>query len=315
MFRCGGVAIGYGWSHVCTDGWSATEFMKSWSEVHRGLAITINPTFDTHLLKARSPPSVQRPVKDYVFTQKISDAISVVEVPSIATKLAAKTFYFSVSAVNAMVQEVQNGPWGYDRPTSFEALAALCWKAMTEARDLPDDTITTYSYPINVRGRWDPPTPPGLLGNGAHLSCLGVKSGDIKHNHLSYAAKLIRDDKESSDLEYLRSVVDLLEIEINEGRSIGFNSDFYAGTDVQGTNFASFPVYEVDFGFGKPLHFSFTLDPLFGNGIAVILPTPDGGRSRYVSVSMAEEHMKKLSKNGLFTSFLGEDDIQEARLL
>ncbi|KAJ7571155.1 hypothetical protein O6H91_01G152300 [Diphasiastrum complanatum] len=309
LFGCGGVAIGYGFAHIVIDGWSATEFMKAWSEVHRELPISINPTFATELLKARSPPSVKQPVNDYLFFPKIpSDASSPAEAPSTATapatKLAITTFYFSADEVNALVQEVENGPWAYDRPTSFEALEALCWKAMTEVRDLPDDVITTYSYPINVRGRWDPALPSGYFGNGPHLSCLGVKAGDIKHNHLSYVAKLIRDDIKASGLEYLRSVIDLLEIEMNQGKAVDFNSAFYAGTDVQGTNFATFPIYEVDFGSGKPLHFSFYLHPLFGNGLAHVLPTPHGGRSRYVPMSMSEEHMKKLLENKLFTNFL-----------
>ncbi|KAJ7555425.1 hypothetical protein O6H91_05G036900 [Diphasiastrum complanatum] len=305
-FQCGGLAIGYGWCHVCIDSPSAIHFMKSWFELHRGLTISSEPSFDSRLLKAQSPPRITHFVKDYISISKqhTTEKDAGTAGPSVTTDLQIRTFIVKVDAMNELLQEVQKGPWGYERPTSFECLAALCWKSMTDARNLADDALTTYSYPVDVRVRWQPSLASGFFGNATHLSCVAAKARDIKHSHLSYVAKLLRDDSKAANSGYLHSVVDFLQTEMDQGKAIGFNSDFYGGRDVQGTDFSVYPIYSMDFGHGQPLHYSFTLDPMFGDGIAAIFPTPGIAQEFMITISMAASHLQQLLNNPLFKRFL-----------
>ncbi|KAJ7565476.1 hypothetical protein O6H91_02G062700 [Diphasiastrum complanatum] len=304
IFRCGGIAVGFSWAHAIADGWAATEFVKAWSEVHQTIPISKPPHFVSTLLEARNPPQVTHSMKDYLSTEKLVDSASVNnQIPEGTPSYQTIVFRLSTHQVDDLIDEVQGGPWKYGTVTAFEAVAAFTWKVMTEARDLPGSMITKYVYPISCRQRWEPQLPDGYFGNAAHMSCLPLKAGDIKKNHISYTAKVIHDDIAQTDTKYLKSAMDWMQIELGKGRDIGFNCDYYSGADVQSTSFIHFPIYETDFGWGKPLYYSFPIQDLFGDGLALVLPAPESGRSRCVPISMKQEHMKRLFENELFLKF------------
>nr|WOJ51791.1 acetyl transferase 1 [Phlegmariurus tetrastichus] len=306
IFRCGGIALGFSWAHAIADGWAATEFMKAWSQVHQRIAISNPPSFASSILRARSPPRITHPNKDYISTHRSPNSASVNNQIPEAAEPSYQTSVVRLSArqVEEMVAEVESGPWKYGRVSTFVAVAAFTWKVMTEARDLPDGAITKYVYPISCRQRWDPRLPAAYFGNAAHMSCLPHDAGAIKSNHISYTAKLIHDDIARTDTEYLQSAMDWLQVELEQGKDVGFSCDYYSGTDVQSTDFVHFPIYETDFGWGNPFYFSFPIQPLFGDGLALVLPAAEGGKSRCVPISMRQEHMKRMFKNELFLKFL-----------
>ncbi|EFJ29145.1 BAHD family acyltransferase [Selaginella moellendorffii] len=306
LFKCGGIALGFSMAHAIHDGWAAVEFVKSWSELHTHLQLSTPPVYASHLMKARDPPVVSVPIKDYISVPKVEGSLSSnyeVFEEGAPSPYQAITFRFTAQQVDEIIQEVRNGPWQVEA-SSFVAMAAFTWKVMTEARELPDDTTTRYVYPISCRQRWQPPLPRGFAGNTAHLSSLAAKAGDIKNKHVSYAAKLIYDDLSCTTAEYLKSVIDWMEIELQKNdRDIGFACNFYSGTDVQSTSMVNFPIFEVDFGWGTPIHNSFTFQPLLGDGHAYLFPSPEGGRSRLVPIYMKRLAMKNLFRNELFRRF------------
>nr|GEV52339.1 shikimate O-hydroxycinnamoyltransferase [Tanacetum cinerariifolium] len=56
-FECGGVSLGVGMQHYVADGLSAMHFIKTWSEMARGVDLTVPPPFiDRTILRARDPP-------------------------------------------------------------------------------------------------------------------------------------------------------------------------------------------------------------------------------------------------------------------
>ncbi|KAJ7299320.1 hypothetical protein O6H91_05G037300 [Diphasiastrum complanatum] len=305
-FQCGGLAIGFSWWHLCIDAADAINFMKSWFEMHCGLTISSEPNFDSQLLKARSPPCITHLMKDYISISKqlTTESGTHHNAPIVSPDLQIRTFYVKADTLNELLQEVQKGPWSYELPTNFECLAALCWKTMTEVRNLADDALTTYSYLIDFRERWQPSLASGFFGNATHLTCVAAKAGDIKHNHLSYAAKLLRDDNQATNSDYLHSIVDFLQTAMDQGKTIGFNSDFYGGTDVQAIDFSHYPIYSLDFGHGPPLHCSFTLAPIFGDCIAALYPTPHNDQERTITICMGASHVQQLLHNPLFKRFL-----------
>lgn len=61
-FKCGGITLGINWSHAAGDGRAGFNFLKSWSEVARGLEVSLLPDHRrTELLKASEPlPEVKQ---------------------------------------------------------------------------------------------------------------------------------------------------------------------------------------------------------------------------------------------------------------
>ncbi|GKG08516.1 shikimate O-hydroxycinnamoyltransferase-like protein, partial [Tanacetum coccineum] len=53
-FKCGGVSLGVGMQHYVADGLSTMHFIKTWSEMARGVDLTVPP--DRTILRARDPP-------------------------------------------------------------------------------------------------------------------------------------------------------------------------------------------------------------------------------------------------------------------
>ncbi|EFJ20252.1 BAHD family acyltransferase [Selaginella moellendorffii] len=309
-FNCGGIALGVVTAELIVDGSSYFEFMRCWSQIHKGSSPRdlTPPVFDSSLLKAREPPQITIPVRDYTSSPKPStDAMgkSSQEHNASAKPTLVKLFEMDPPQVDSLIREIQSGPFGFDTPSSFEATCAMIWKAMTEARGLPDSTLTTYVYAISLKAknRWNPPIPAAYIGNSAHSPCLSASAGEIKSNHVSYVARLFRQDIRTTTPEHIQSAIDWMELEIIRGRKINFNCDFVGGTGVYSTSLHTFPVYGVDLGMGRPVHYSLVMQPWYGNGVAIVLPTPKGGRSRRLLVSLPREEMRKLCENELFQKF------------
>lgn len=63
-FKCGGVSLGVGLQHYVADRSSTMHFIKTWSEMARGVDLTVPPPFiDRTILRARDPP---QPVFEHV---------------------------------------------------------------------------------------------------------------------------------------------------------------------------------------------------------------------------------------------------------
>ncbi|GFP91743.1 shikimate o-hydroxycinnamoyltransferase [Phtheirospermum japonicum] len=58
-FKCGGVSLGVGMQHHAADGFSGLHFINTWSDMARGLDLTVPPFIDRTLLRARDPPQPQ----------------------------------------------------------------------------------------------------------------------------------------------------------------------------------------------------------------------------------------------------------------
>ncbi|EFJ31351.1 BAHD family acyltransferase [Selaginella moellendorffii] len=299
-FGCGGIALGGALCETVADGYSVSEFFHAWSRIHRGLPIT-PPLFHAELFQARNPPRVTVPMRDYVAAEKLG-----YQIVDAASTYRKKIITVSSSGMDALVHEVEAGPFGFGRASSFVALSALIWKSITEARELPNDATTRYMYPVSCRGNKrfkDPPVPMSYFGNAIHLATLPARAGDIKSHHISFAAKLIHNDIAKISGEYIQSAVDWMEIQRRKGLEFAFNVDYYAGRDVNCTTMHTFPIFKTDFGWGQQVHYTLVPEVWFGDGTAFVLPTAKGGRERKVALCMPSGVMERFLGNMLVTKF------------
>ncbi|XP_042023307.1 stemmadenine O-acetyltransferase-like [Salvia splendens] len=235
FFRCGGVAVGLLISHKIADALSFFSFANSWAAAASGGAAP-PPKFDaaTHF-----PP---RDISGYKPTSGM-----------MKEELATKIFTFPAKKIEILRERY--GAAGDDlpqrRPTRVEALSAFIWTRFISATGLkaePGKKIYTVQHAINLRTRTDPPLPeyhfgnisrlaiakPAVGGSGAEL-LRGVREA-IKGVDGGYVARL----KEGGEhLGLLREKM----AQVDKGELVSFSF----------TSLCRFPVYEADFGWGKPV--------------------------------------------------------------
>ncbi|EFJ05777.1 BAHD family acyltransferase [Selaginella moellendorffii] len=310
-FRCGGIALGLVTTHIVTDGSSIFAFFKAWSDIHQGLPPpNPPPSFDSSILRARDPPSIKMPIRDYVaVAPSLAQDHTGKSGEDISPKYHVREFHMSELQLSHLRHEIASGPFSYGSfPTSFEAAAALVWKSITEARDLVDTAIATFVYSGSAKAgknRRHPPIPDEYCGTSAMTLVLPCPARDLKNKHISLAARLVHDDIRAITHERFQSTIDWMELEGIGGpgrKEIAVN--MRAEMAVYSVDLVTFPVYDVDFGWGRPAHFSLVLEPWYGNGVVVFLPTAQGGtRERRIVVMLLEDEMKRLLRSELLAKF------------
>ncbi|PIN01255.1 Vinorine synthase [Handroanthus impetiginosus] len=277
FFDCGGIAIGVCFSHKIIDCASFTVFINAWASACRGEAEVIQPSFN---LPNRFPPTT-------LAASGINASFGITK-----DKIMMKRLVFNKEKLAKLKQvgissEVKN-------PTKVEAVSAFIWHYMIEAaRAKSDMKNTSFAavHAVNLRPRAIPPIPGHAFGNccGAAFAFLSqtedscdlvskLRSG-IRETNDNYIKKL-----QNGDLSHLSKWI-----------------DFYKnGTEVcTFSSWCRFPIYEVDFGWGKPVWVCTTTVP-FKNSVILMNNRSGDGIEAWFNMSdldmeMLETHYKQLN--------------------
>lgn len=249
FLRCGSVVLGAALHHAAVDAISAFHFFQTWSAFSSesdgdGAAAKLPwPCHDRTLLRARSPPAVHPDALD-VFCPNPSRSRG----PGAA--VVNNIFVFSKDQVSALKQRAGN-------VSTFCAVSAHVWRCLCAARQLPPDATTRLTFPANVRRRLRPPLPDAYFGNGFILLGAAGKVRDIASpgSELASVAGRIGCAVRRMDDELVRSAVDYLELEACGGGlpEAAVHTGSLAETEVMVVSWRGMPVYDADFGLGKPL--------------------------------------------------------------
>lgn len=236
VFECGSVGIGLCVSHKVADGATMASFLSAWSATASGIDEMLAPNLDSAVL---FPPKGIDIIKQ-------SDMIR-------NEKVVTKRFEFDGKNLANLKAKIANG-----NPTRVEAVTALIWKsAMETARvnsgkeKLPASIAT---HLVNIRERTAPPLPRHSLGNLWRLSLapyLDAKE-EVKLNELvGLLRKAIQriDGDYVSKLQGANGLAKAIE-PLQELRQLALGGK---GVEVYTfSSWARFPLYEIDFGWGKP---------------------------------------------------------------
>ncbi|PIN14888.1 Vinorine synthase [Handroanthus impetiginosus] len=278
FFDCGGIAIGVCFSHKMTDCASFVAFINAWAARCREEAEVIQPTFD---LPIRFPPTA-------LATSGDSMSVGINK-----GKIMTKRLVFDKEKLAKLKQigtsnEVKN-------PTKVEAVSAFIWRCMIEeARAKPDMKKTSFAavHAVNLRPRAIPPIPGHAFGN-----CWGV------------AFAFLSQTEDSCDLvSKLRSGIREINADcIKKLQNGDYLSDFskwidFSKNDTAVCNFSSwcrFPMYEVDFGWGKPIWVCTATVP-FKNVVFLMSNQSGDGIEAWLNMSdydmeMLETHYEQLN--------------------
>lgn len=244
FFRCGGLAVGLVISHKIADALSFFLFANTWAAVARnedGGDMRRRPKFEA---AAIFPP---RDVAGF----KASTGI-------VKEELAAKIFTFPASKISVLRERYSGGGGAglpQRRPTRVEALSAFIWTRFISATEMKPDPnkIYTVLHAVNLRTRIEPPLSEYHFGNISRLAIAMPEVGDgrvidggyellqkvreaIKAVNGDYVAQLKEGDKH---LNFIKQRM----AQANKGALVTFNF----------TSLCRFPLYEADFGWGKPI--------------------------------------------------------------
>ncbi|KAK8489594.1 hypothetical protein V6N13_024030 [Hibiscus sabdariffa] len=205
-FQCGGFVLGLGMNHCMFDGIGAMEFVNSWGETARGLPLTIPPFSDRTILKARSPPKIEFLHREFA---EIEDKSRTDEVYK--DEMLYRSFCFEPEKLEKLKKDaMENGV--IEKCTTFEALSAFVWRALTKALNMLPEQQTKLLFAVDARHKFNPPLPKGYFGNGVKLTNSICEAGELLEKPLSHAVGMIQAAIKMVTDDYMRSAIDYFEV-------------------------------------------------------------------------------------------------------
>ncbi|XP_020702912.2 shikimate O-hydroxycinnamoyltransferase-like [Dendrobium catenatum] len=273
-FKCGGLCLGTALHHQASDGIAATRFMCDWADTTRDPTRPIpTPYIDRTSLRARSPPTVQFHHPEFDLRER-------------PEKQEPVSFTFlNVTAAQLVAVKAACG----DKYTSFESMAAHIWRCTCLARGPVrlDEEIRLVTT-ADLRRRLSHTIPSDFVGNAITVTVAIAPAAEVASG---LRAARIRDAIEKLDEEYLRSVVDYLELQ-EDKRRLARSAGNFAATDISVGSWHRLPLNEVDFGWGPP-EFMGPATFIYPRQF-LILSSPDGGVK--VCCSLETEKMDSFVK-------------------
>ncbi|KAL2322637.1 hypothetical protein Fmac_027016 [Flemingia macrophylla] len=306
-FRGGeGFAIGVAQSHALCDGLGGIQLINAWAKVTRGETLEPHemPFLDRTMLKPQHSPSTpcfhHPELKPLPLKLGTSDSVAEQN-----KKTVTELLKLTPEQVEKLKKEANEQPMKERlRPYSrFEAISAHIWRCASKARELDEKQPTVVKFNADIRNRLIPPLPRNYYGNALAATVTPkCYAGEIISKPLSFAAHKIREASEVLSNEYIRSQ---LKVALKQehldcikafflGQGERTPSHFAGNPNIHITSWMSMPVYEADFGWGKPIYFG--LGYVSSHDRAVILLGPEGDGSVIVSMHFQIAHMQAFKK-------------------
>ncbi|XP_062112599.1 stemmadenine O-acetyltransferase-like [Humulus lupulus] len=290
IFENGGITIGVCISHRLADALSCLVFIKNWMAIARGDCV-IRPEFSSAEL---FPPKNTSWYNENSHMKKINT-------------IATKRFVFEASAIEALrsiydkeIRTNQLLEHNTRGPSRVEVLSTFIWSrfmAATRVESEQCETIFTIHQAVNLRPKFDPPLREHSFGNYYRTSTT-VASGT---SNLGGLAKKMGEDVRKLDKGFVES--------------LRFKGDEYLASlkpnnnEVKSeelvllvfTSLCRFPLYEADFGWGKPTWVS-SAARCFKNVVAYMDDKTGHGIEAYISLK--PEEMAKLEADKEFLSMV-----------
>jgi len=190
-------------------------------------------------LEKRNPPTRTNPAVKYPLYEydQIEDKDGLM-VP--VNEMSHNSFFFGPKEIESL--KTQAVGQGMKSPT-FAVLSACLWRSRTRALQLPAEQEVRFIFLMDVRSKFHPPLPEGFYGNAICFACAKTTAGDLANKPLPFAVKLINEAKTAVNEEYVRSVIDLMEL---EGRPHFTVVGTFLVSDVTKSGSR-----DVDFGWGR----------------------------------------------------------------
>lgn len=326
-----GLFIGCTINHAVVDGTSFWNFFNTFAEVCRGsIKITNSPNFsrDTPF---NSPAVLRFPPGGPSVTFQGNE------------RLRERIFHFSREAILRLKSRANNSGWkisgsepgpeilgkisndswitdnngvngkgnekitavtrnGLAKPTaeisSFQSLGAQLWRSVTRARNLDGEKTTTFRMAVNCRHRLVPRMEPLYFGNAIQSIPTVASVAELLSEDLRWGANLLHQNVVAhDDATVRRGIKDW------ESNPRLFPLGNFDGAMITMGSSPRFPMYNNDFGWGRPLAVRSGMANKFDGKISAF-PGRDGNGSVDLEVVLAPETMAGLENDMEFMQYV-----------
>ncbi|OVA13989.1 Transferase [Macleaya cordata] len=287
-----GLAIGCAFNHAILDGSSTWHFMSSWAEICRGSTTISVPPFHDRTKARNTRVKLDLPESAAAFEKKSTTSDAVI---NSAPQLREKIFRFSGPTIEKIKSKANENLPNDSKPFStFQSLGTHIWCAVTRARHLKPEDYTVFTVFADCRKRVDPPMPENYFGNLIQAIFTVTAAGALLSNPTEFGTKV------------LQNVIGLHDSKAINDRNNAWESDpklfQYKDAGINCVAVGSsprFPVYEVDFGWGKPERVRSGTNNKF-DGMVYLYQGKDGGKSVDIEITLEAEAMKNLERDEEF---------------
>ncbi|XP_057526552.1 acyltransferase GLAUCE-like [Amaranthus tricolor] len=302
-FKCGGFAVGFLTNHVTLDGKAASHMFLNLASICKDGTLKIPSLYlDRTFIKARNPPIVTFPHQEYIMLPKISSipttfTTSFESSPSpliFKKKYSQKLFNFNKKMINTLKSKTPT------KCSTFEVLVAHIWKQRTKVMFNDLEQVSTVLFAVDIRSKISPPLQDGFVGNAVITAFASSKVMDLIENDVSYGVELIKNGKERVTQEYVRSVIDWLEI--YKGIPATQNGNFYVSA------WCKLPFGDLDFGFGVPQHVS----PIVAGNDEFVLLLSEANSRGQMGEANSREQIGEANSRGQMGEANSREQIGEA---
>ncbi|XP_057441827.1 uncharacterized acetyltransferase At3g50280-like [Lotus japonicus] len=178
--------------------------------------------------------------------------------------------------------------------SSFQSVCALLWRAVTRARKLPAGKTTTFRMAVNCRHRIEPKLEPYYFGNAIQSVPTYASAGEVLSKDLRWCAEQLNKNVKAHDDSMVRRFVE--DWEKNPRCFPLGNPD---GASITMGSSPRFPMYDNDFGWGRPLAVRSGKANKFDGKISAF-PGRDGSGTVDLEVVLAPETMAGLEADPEF---------------
>lgn len=317
-FHGGGICIGTSIHHVVADGSSFWHLMNCWAECCRGSPISNKPVHMRTIFRSEEKINCAMPNISFGAEKLVSHDIKEAQIfkfvrdDNVSTRIAdIKDEQISHEFIlKDQAGDVEVGCFHLNEEmigklkersgasSSFVAVSANFWRCVTRAREVPENEAVGFGMSANSRGRVKPPLPATYFGNCLCMGFALTKAEQLLGQDIHFAAALIQEVINScASQEQVNNFIDWVDCRLGSGSSLpSLGLEILGGRYfVVAGNSPKFPVYEIDFGWGKPLNSQ--VPTLSGIGWIMLFPGRDeGGRSMDIYTRLPRHQMETLKR-------------------
>lgn len=309
----GGVFIGCTINHAVVDGTSFWNFFNTFAEVCKGVKkISKCPNFYRETV-FNSPAVLRFPADGPSVTfsgdEPLREKIFHFSREAILKLKSRANSNESWMAVNGESNGKTNGKktpvMGLIRggnPTaeisSFQSLCAQLWRSVTRARNLERSKATTFRMAVNCRHRLEPRLDPLYFGNAIQSIPTVASVEDLLTKDLSWGADLLHQNVVAHDDSTVR-----MGVQEWESNPRLFPLGNFDGAMITMGSSPRFPMYDNDFGWGRPMAVRSGRANKFDGKISAF-PGREGNGSVDLEVVLAPETMAGLEKDMEFLHYV-----------
>ncbi|KAA8519003.1 hypothetical protein F0562_016223 [Nyssa sinensis] len=201
--------------------------------------------------------------------------------------------------MNAEISDSINSEiFGKQSNDSWKSLCAQLWRSVTRARKLAAPKTTTFRMAVNCRHRVEPKLDPLYFGNAIQSIPTVASVGELLSRNLGWCAdQLHRNVVAHDDATVRRGVEDW------ESNPRLFPLGNFDGAMITMGSSPRFPMYDNDFGWGRPVAVRSGRANKFDGKISAF-PGSDGDGSIDLEVVLAPETMAGLETDRDFMAYV-----------